>query len=162
MEIWDDIFGQGKDLNSLQMSLRAIIISVVTLLLIRISGRRSFGMKLPFDNVTVILLGAILSRAIVGVSPMIPTIAAALTIVLMHRGFAWLSLKNKWLSRIAKGKKIVLYQNDKLQEVNMTKALVSEEDLKENIRVKIQQEGFQEIEQAFMERSGEISFIKKK
>jgi uncharacterized membrane protein YcaP (DUF421 family) len=161
MEILHDLFGREENLNTFQMCIRAVCIFFITLLLIRISGRRSFGMRSPFDNVIVILLGAVLGRTVVGASPMVPTIAAALVIVLMHRGVAWLSLKYKWLSYITKGTKLVLYKDGKILKENMDRALVSEEDLKETIRNKIQQDGYHEIEQANMERCGEISILKR-
>jgi len=46
-----EMFGQGKDLNTLQMSCRGIVVFFIALLLIRISGRRSFGMHTPLDNI---------------------------------------------------------------------------------------------------------------
>jgi uncharacterized membrane protein YcaP (DUF421 family) len=161
METLYELFGQGKDLNALQMCARAFFIFIITLLLIRISGRRSFAMKSPFDNAIVILLGALLSRTIVGASSFFPTIAAALVIVLMHRFFAWISLKSKWFANVTKGKRLTLYENNKLIHENMDKALVNEIDLNENIRSKTHSEGFSAIEKAYMEGSGEISIIKK-
>ena len=49
MEMIDELFGHGTDLNSLQMTVRAIVIFFVTLLLIRFTGMRVFGIKTAFE-----------------------------------------------------------------------------------------------------------------
>jgi len=51
MNLLIQIFGEGKDLNALQMSSRGIVIFFIALILIRISGRRSFGVRTPLDNI---------------------------------------------------------------------------------------------------------------
>jgi len=51
------------------MAARSVVVFVITLLLLRISGRRSFGLRTPLDNIISIILAAVLSRAIVGASP---------------------------------------------------------------------------------------------
>src|ERR1700710_1706281 len=89
MDILIAIFGEGKELDTLQMSARAVTVFVAALVCIRVSGRRSFGQRSPFDYVVAILLGATLSRVIVGASPAIPTIVASLVIVALHRALGW-------------------------------------------------------------------------
>src|ERR1700733_6885187 len=57
MHLLIEIFGEGKDLTFLQMTARGIVVFFLALLLIRISGRRSFGMHMPLDNIISIMLG---------------------------------------------------------------------------------------------------------
>ncbi|MGM2885457.1 hypothetical protein ACS2R9_27050, partial [Bacillus cereus group sp. BC64] len=85
MDVVVALFGQGRMLGPGQMVLRAIVVFVVALVLIRIAGRRAFGQRSPFDHVVGILLGAILSRAVVGASPFVATVAASLAIAQLHR-----------------------------------------------------------------------------
>ena len=69
MDLIATIFGEGSELTNWQMAARAVVIFFTTLLLIRVSGRRSFGQRTPFDAATTVLLGAVLSRGVVGASP---------------------------------------------------------------------------------------------
>ena len=59
MDILHTLFGEGKDLNSLQMVCRAVGCFFITLALIRIAGIRTFGRRTAFDNVITIMLGSI-------------------------------------------------------------------------------------------------------
>jgi len=123
MEWIKTIFGEGQDLNCLQMSSRAVVTFFVTLLLIRIAGIRTFGKKSPFDNVIIILLGSVLSRAVVGASPYIPTIVACLAFVLVHWVLAWLSLYNERIGRWVKGEKASLYAKGTENQHNMRRSV---------------------------------------
>ena len=155
------LFGEGKELNSLQMIDRAVVMFFITLLLIRIAGRRAFGTKTAFDNIIVIMLGAVLSRAVVGVSPFVPTVLASLALVLVYRLFAYLSVSNDNLSHLLKGKEMSLYKNGKINENNLKKCSISKGDLLEGVRQQGNVKALNEIEEAIMERNGEISVIKK-
>ena len=70
-----ELFGRGEHLDVLQMTMRAIIIFFIALVLIRFTGMRVFGIETAFDSCIIIMLGAVLTRAIVGASPMIPTVS---------------------------------------------------------------------------------------
>src|SRR5450759_3500327 len=107
------LIGEGNDPNTYQMAIRAFIIFIIALVFIRLSGRRTFGMFSPFDNVICVLLGAILSRAVTGASPFFPTIVAALVIVLLHRLFAWIALYNDVFGCLIKGHATVIYKYGK-------------------------------------------------
>jgi len=161
MDLIHIIFGQGKELTSLQMVCRAVLSFFLTLVLIRAAGIRTFGKKTPLDNVVAIMLGSIFSRVVVGASPFIPTTAACLAFVLIHRLLASLSLYNDRIGRWIKGEISILYENGRQNERNMRKARISEKDLRESVRQQINQDSLDQVKEIIMERSGTISVIKK-
>ncbi|WP_419698781.1 DUF421 domain-containing protein [Mucilaginibacter sp. NFX135] len=162
MELITTIFGEGKDLNTLQMSSRGIVVFFIALILIRISGRRSFGVRTPLDNIITISLGAVLSRAIVGASAFVPVIITCFVMVLLHRIFGWLIVHYRKFGRFIEGDKIPLFQEGKFIKDNLDKALVCEEDIMQGVRKSALTEDLGQIEKVYMERNGDISPIKKK
>lgn len=161
MEILDDIWGKGNTLTSLQMGCRAIVIFIIALLLIRLSGRRSFGMKTASDNIIVILLGAILSRAVVGASPFLPIVTASFIIAFSHRLLSYIKVIIKDSGKWIDGKKILLYDEGEFLLKNMHRALVSYEDILQAVRLSAGNEDFSQISKIYMEQNGEMSIIKK-
>lgn len=155
------IFGEGKDLTASQMSLRAIIIFLAGIVLVRIAGRRSFGVREPFDNVLSILLGATLSRCVVGASPFLPTITASLVMVLMHQLFGKLGVYSRVFGWVVKGETKVLYANGQLNRKNMIRCNISEKDIMSGVRTSAQVESLDEIKVIYLERNGKMSVIKK-
>jgi uncharacterized membrane protein YcaP (DUF421 family) len=161
-ELLISVFGQGRDLEWYQMCARAVVIFIIAILFLRLSGRRSFGMKSPFDNTIAILIGAVLSRPVVGASPFIPTMCAALVLALMHRLFAWLSLYFHSFGRLIKGAPLPLFEHGHFNKANMKRALISIRDIEERLRLNANACTLEEVEAMYLERNGEISVVKKK
>jgi uncharacterized membrane protein YcaP (DUF421 family) len=161
MNFIENLLGKGSDLNVLQMSIRGVIIFVVALILIRISGRRSFGLHMSLDNIVAITLGAVMSRAIVGASEMVPVIVSCTVIVLAHRILGWITVKNKVFANLLEGKKMILFENGSFVPGNMDKALVCEEDIMQGVRRNVLTNNLDLVQEIFIERNGEISAIKK-
>jgi uncharacterized membrane protein YcaP (DUF421 family) len=156
------LFGSTpEDLTPLQMSLRAMLIFLICLCLIRFCGRRAFGMHTAFDNVVAVLLGAVLSRAVVGASPFVATIAAGAAIVVIHRFTAWLGMRSHLIGKLVKGEVGVLYENGRVNNETMRKHRISERDLMEGVRLSANVDSLDEIEKIYVERNGKISVIKK-
>lgn len=155
------LFGEGKDLSTIQMGARAAATFLIALIFIRISGRRSFGQRSPFDYVVAILLGATMSRAIVGASPALPTFAASLVIVFMHRTLAWACVRSHALERLVGGVERQLYRDGSFDRQQMLAALVSRTDILETVRKELGTEALDKVHSAILERDGEISIIRK-
>ncbi|XZF14565.1 DUF421 domain-containing protein [Chitinophagaceae bacterium MMS25-I14] len=161
MNAIETFFGTGKDLNELQMSCRAVVVFIIALLLIRIAGRRSFGIKTAFDNIIVILLGAVLSRAVIGASPFVPTVVAGLVISVLHRCCGWLSIHHKKFDRLMNGEPMILYKDGHINKENMDRSLINEKDLVEGVRSTALFDSLEKAEAIYMERNGQISVVKK-
>ncbi|MGZ3863843.1 MAG: DUF421 domain-containing protein [Bacteroidia bacterium] len=161
MKLLVEIFGEGNNLTILNMCSRTALVFIIALILIRISGKRAFGMNMPMDNVITILLGALLSRAIVGASPFIATIASALLMVILYRICAQLAVISKAFGKLVKGKELLIYKNGQMLHENMKKAMVTEKDLVEEMRIKANLDSLKNVEAAYIERNGEISIVKK-
>ena len=134
---------------------------LICLALIRFSGRRSFGIHTPFDNVLSILLGAILSRAVTGASPFIATVASGAALVAIHRLFAWLGVYSRFFGRLVKGESIVIFENGKLVRENMNACCITEKDIKEGMREVANIDSYDQVERIYAERNGKISVVKK-
>jgi len=162
MEIINELFGRGSNLNILQMSVRAITIFFIALILIRFTGMRVFGIKSAFDTCIIIMLGAVLARAVVGASPFIPTIVASTALVIVHKIIASISVSNQFISHLVKGKPLSLYKNGILNNKNLKKCSLSYGDIMEEVRLTLNQDTMENIDEIFMERTGKISMLKNK
>jgi uncharacterized membrane protein YcaP (DUF421 family) len=162
MDIIIKIFGEGKDLTLSQMSARAFVVYFIALALIHISGKRTFGKKSAFDITITIILGAVLSRAVVGASPFMATVAACLVLVLIHRILGWVILYSKSVSKLLKGEKILLYQDGHINERNLRKCLMTQDDLLSDVRLKTNEDTLNNVKEIYMENTGELSIVKKK
>ena len=162
MQTINELFGQGFNLNILQMTLRAILIFFIALVLIRYTGMRMFGIKSAFDICVTIILGAVLARGIVGASPFIPVTVASIALVIVHKIIGALSVNNQTISHLVKGVPYSLYKDGKLNDKNLRKCLLSYGDIMEEVRLALNANSLDNIEEIFMERSGKISVIEKK
>src|SRR4051812_18108057 len=115
MEIIEDLLGidVGK-LQNYQMINRAIVIFFTAILLVRISGIRTLGKQTAFDNLTALMLGAIMGRAIVTADqPFFGSILATLVIMVLHRLLSWVTFRSKRLGFVFKGSNIMLMKDGK-------------------------------------------------
>ncbi|WP_233555636.1 DUF421 domain-containing protein [Pontibacter oryzae] len=153
------LFGiDDQTLSWWQMSFRAVGVFFAALFIIRIGNHRIFGKNTAFDIILGIIYGSVLSRAITGNAPFWPTIVAALTLVLLHKGLAALAYHtNIGVGNLIKGKARVLVKDGKLQREVMRSNSVTENDILEALRSAGHSPDISNIKAAYLERSGDIS-----
>jgi uncharacterized membrane protein YcaP (DUF421 family) len=79
----------------------------------------------------------------------------------MHRLIAWITVRSRKLEKVIKGSYIKLYQDGALIDNNLEKTGMSENDLHESLRLEAKKMTLSEIDTAFLETNGRISFILK-
>ena len=118
-------------------------------------------MLFAFDDIVVIMLGAILSRAVTGASAFFPTLIAGLTLVVIHKIVAIITIRNKAIARFLKGEQRSLYKNGKFNEKNLKKSDLSHSDIMEEVRKDLNKNNLESVDEIFFERGGKLSIIKK-
>ena len=151
---------EPKQLTFLQISIRAVIVFAATLVMVRISSKRSLAEKTAFDATLLVILASVLARAINGSAAFFPTLGTGFVLVLLHRFLAFTAYYSHGFGILLKGKAVVLVENGKLQRERMRVNHISEHDLEEDMRLDARTEDLSKIKVARVERSGDISFIK--
>lgn len=163
VEIWNTVrwlLGLDiKDLAVWQMALRALIVYVAAILMIRISDKRFIGKNTAIDVVLGIVLGSVVSRAITGNAPFFPTLGAGFVLVGLHWLLAALSFRSKRFGTLVKGPTRTLISDGKVQQDNLQTAHISENDLREALRLHAHLTDPSKVKTALLERSGDISVI---
>ncbi len=162
MELIENILGiDVEKLQNYQMVDRAIVIFFVAILLVRVSGIRTLGKQNAFDNLTSLMLGAIMGRAVVAAEqPFFGSILATLVIMLLHRLISWITFRSKKSGLIFKGTDILLVKDGQKFQKNLQKTNITDEDILEALRKDLNVSSLDKVKQVTLERSGEISFVK--
>jgi uncharacterized membrane protein YcaP (DUF421 family) len=154
------IGSEPKDLTFLQVSVRGVTVFIATLIMVRLSSKRSLAEKTAFDAVLVVILGSMLARAINGSEAFFPTLGTGFVLVLLHRLFGIAAFYSHAFGILVKGKPVELVQNGRLEQKNMLWEHISKHDLEEDMRLEAKTDDLSKIQVARLERSGDISFIK--
>ena len=160
----DGLLGLGlesHDISAVQMGLRAVVVYVVTLLIVRAAKKRFMGRATAFDVILGIMLGSIVSRAVTGNAPLVPALGAAAVLVAMHWLFSALAVHWHGFGRIIKGRGLVLVRDGQIDHEVLRKAHMTDRDLWEDLRDRSIFD-LKEVAEACLERSGKVSVIKAK
>jgi uncharacterized membrane protein YcaP (DUF421 family) len=159
----DAIFGGMNDLTLAQECARAVLIFFYGLLMLRLSGRRTFAQMSAIDLVICIIVGSALSRAMTGKIPLWGTLAAVAVLVGLHLLLALGVARHKLLARWIEGRPILLASDGRIDDPARLRCKISMNDLDESLR----EEGFDgleaigEVKKLVLEPSGKISVVRK-
>lgn len=152
------VIGRQDSVSWWQMAIRAVLLFVWGLLLVRLAGKRAIGQKAAFDTILAVIIGSMLSRAVTGDAPFLATALGTAVLVALHALLARLTYVSQWVGHLVKGKPAHLVHDGRLLEEAMADAKITEHDLIEAAR-KHGLEGLDPIKEAYIERGGEISVI---
>jgi len=169
MNLWQQLWtpvriflGLGANPQTLtftQVSLRGIIVFIFTLVMVRMSARRSLARRTVFDSVFLVILASVLARAINGSSDLLPTIGGCFVMVAFHRFLAWIAFYSHSFGNLIKGTEEILIEQGELVYRKMRNNHITRHDLAEDLRLEMHIDDLIRVERAQLERSGDISFI---
>jgi uncharacterized membrane protein YcaP (DUF421 family) len=163
MEFLNSAFGvgqQAQNLTLVQVLLRAVLIFFAALCIVRIADKRFFAKKTAFDVVLGLILASMLARAINGSEQLGPTIAAGFALALLHRFLGYLSCAYPKFGGLIKGHSQGLITEGRVDRQRAHDHHISDDDLAEELRLEGVEDA-KKVKSARLERSGEISVVKK-
>ncbi|MGD1922307.1 MAG: DUF421 domain-containing protein [Pleurocapsa sp.] len=152
----------AQQLSIWQMGLRAAIIYLAALIMVRMVGQRRFiGKYAAFDVILSIIFGSTLCRAINGNSGFFETIFAGFVLVVIHWLVSAIAFHFTQFESKIKGQARTLIRDGQLCHKTMQSCHITKNDLTATLRLKCQIERLDLVEKACIESNGDISFILK-
>ena len=148
------------DLTLLQISLRGIIVFIVTLVAVRCADRRFLSGKTAFDAVLGFILASMLARAVNGSAAFFPTLGGAFVLVVLHRLVALWARASHTFGILVKGRSDVLVRDGQPDRPAMKRNRISDHDLLEDLRLNGNVGSENEARLAVLERNGQISVVR--
>jgi uncharacterized membrane protein YcaP (DUF421 family) len=141
------------------MSLRAFVVFVVGVAIVRLGSRRFLGQSTAFDLLLAVVLGSVLSRTINGGAEFGPTLVACATLVGIHWLFAALAFRSHRVGLFVKGRERFLVRDGVVDWPEMERCKISKRDLLAAMRLRAGTEEISRVRIACLERNGEISVV---
>lgn len=143
--------------------LRATIVYVFVLLLIRLSGKRTVGEFTLFDLIVVILLGESMQAALAprGEQSVLGPAIVAMTLVALNWLLGYLSTRFRSVDAVVEGTPVVLARNGRILQKALRAQNVPRSDLTEAIR-RARLTTLSEVALATLETDGEITIVPRK
>ncbi|MCL6619458.1 MAG: DUF421 domain-containing protein [Thermomonas hydrothermalis] len=139
--------------------LRAVLVYVMVMVLMRISGKRAVGQFTPFDLVLLILIGNAVQNGINGGDNSLTGAALmAGTLIVINYLVALAAARNARIQRLIEGAPVLLARDGQVFHAVLRRELVSEQDFQEALR----QAGVENVNQvalAVLETNGHISVV---
>jgi|SRR6185437_6443076 len=151
------------DHNSLlwwEMCLRGVLTYLITIFTIRWGDRRVLGNMGIFDIAFLIIYGSLISRGITGNASFSATLATCFAMVITHKIISYITFKSTKAGKLFKGSSVTVVKDGKYSYELMRKNLLTEEDIKEAMRLHANTDNLEKVKEAVFERSGKISIIK--
>lgn len=153
---------KGSDLNFWQAAIRAVILFIAAIIILKTAKKKFLGKNSALDFVLAIIIGSVLSRSINGSSTLLPSLTASLALVSFHSMLSLIASKSKKFSDFLNGKSYMLIDNGEEIRDTLVKHHIEEKDLIEAVRLSTHNNSMEKVKQAFLETNGSISIVNEK
>jgi len=145
----------------MDIALRAIVLYVFIVFVLRVVGRRELSSLSAVDLVVLIVLGDAIQQGLTQDDYWVTgAVIAVSTIAALQVLTSYLSFRSKPVRRVLEGQPIVIVQDGKVIEDNVARERLTEDEIAEEMRLQ-QIASFDEVQWAILENNGQISFVKK-
>ncbi|HEX8280599.1 MAG TPA: YetF domain-containing protein [Chthoniobacterales bacterium] len=165
MSLIDGALGLGlepKQLSFVQIALRGVIVFIAAIVMVRSGDKRFFARKSAFDVILGFVLASTLARAINGSAPFFPTLGAGFVLVWLHRLLGTIARRWHGLGEVIKGRSDKVISHGQILSDSLRRNHLSERDLIEDLRLNGATKEVADVEEAWIERNGDLSILKKK
>lgn len=150
-----------KELSWWEFVVRAVVVYVFLLLLLRLTGKRQVGQLAPFDLVLLLVLSNALQNAMNGGDNSVTSgMILAVTLVALNFGVGWLTFHSKRLEALIEGRPVMLVHNGHVDQRAMRKAQMTQHELEASLRA-AGCAGPEEVHFAVLENNGHVTVIPK-
>jgi len=147
--------------NVLIVVIRALVLYLIVVTVMRIMGKRQIGQLQPFELAVAIMISelAAIPMQETGI-PLINGIIPILTLLIAQILMSLLILKSLRIRNLICGKPTILIENGRINEKELKKEMYTINDLLEQLRIK-DAYNISEVEFAILETNGQLSVIPK-
>lgn len=140
--------------------LRAAVVYLVLLIILRITGKRSMAQVTIFDFILLLVISEAVSEALVGGDPSLTGAALIVTtLVLLDRVSDYFSWRMPRFKRVFESAPVVLVENGRPLKEIMNRERITDDDILSSARETQGLVSMDQIKWAVLETSGTISII---
>jgi uncharacterized membrane protein YcaP (DUF421 family) len=140
---------------------RVALVYFGLLVLLRVGGKKELGEMSPMDLLTMLLLSETVQQAMIGRdASVIGGLVAAATLVLLSVLSGWLAFRSRRLEQLLEGDAAVLIDRGRVVEAVLRRHRMTDAQLRTALHHQ-QLLSVDQVERAFIEPTGKITFIKR-
>lgn len=142
-----------------------VVLSTVTMYvafiaLVRVVGQRSLASMSSFDFACVVALGAVMGRTVLLREPTLALGVVALATFVVLQGLFGVARRDRRFDRWINRSPVLLVHDGRLQEASMARAHVSEDDVRQRLRLAGIRR-LDEVQCVVLERNGAVSVLRR-
>jgi len=144
-----------------QFCLRAAVVYVVLLVLVRMTGKRTVGQFTPFDMILLVLLGSAVQNSLLGDDiSLLGGLILAVTLIALNWSVGFVSARSRTIDSLVEGEPVLLARDGKVFHGVLKREEISPKDFDEALRGQGLLDAAK-VRCAFLETDGKISIIKR-